>query len=133
MNDEMFVTRFHWDPGNGQPAFREAVLDYFQDSTGTYNSTDATQLWNIQGFPYYQNKLPSNTIGRHDQLHPDHWDVQRAERNLHEVLDHLGNYLPLRGTVAVNGSAHTYTRSSGSWIADGVKVGGLASLRPVRP
>jgi hypothetical protein len=62
MNDEMFLARFHWDTGNGQPAYREAILDYFQDSTGTYNSADATQLWNIQGQPYYQNKLPSNTI-----------------------------------------------------------------------
>jgi hypothetical protein len=122
MNDEMFVMRAHWDSGNGQPGDREAILDYFQDSTGTYNSTDATLLWNIQGQPYYQNKLPSNTLTDNTNFTP----ITGTFNNQIEVYGRYSTVLPsvaISGTVAVNGSAHTYTRSAGSWIADGVIVG----------
>ena len=121
MNDEMFLMRFHWDTGNGQPQFRESILDYFQNSTGTYNSTDATLLWNIQGQPYYQNKLPGNR--RDDQTN---WAIGTGRWVQHEMYTKFSTVtgtIAIPGTVTVNATAKTYTRSSGSWIADGVTVG----------
>jgi hypothetical protein len=121
MNDEFFLARFHWDTGNGQPAFREAILDYFQDSSGTYNSTDATLLWNIQGQPYYQNKLPSNTVdGNHDYTFTlgtwNQWEI-------YSKFSTVSGTIVIPGTVTVSASGKTYTRTTGSWIADGVIIG----------
>jgi hypothetical protein len=121
MNDEMFLMRFHWDTGNGQPMFREAILDYFQNSTGTYNSSDATLLWNIQGQPYYQNKLPGNQ--RNDQTN---WTIATGRWVQHEMytkFSTVSGTIPISAAVTVNAAAKTYSRSSGSWIADGVTVG----------
>jgi hypothetical protein len=120
MNDEMFLTRFWWNQGTGQPTFREAILDYFQDSTGTYNSADATLLWNIQGQPYYQNKLPSNTRGDNTNF-----SITTGSWVQHEIYMLFSTVLPLRsvGSVTFNATSHTYTRASGSWIADGVTIG----------
>jgi hypothetical protein len=123
MNDEFFLMRFHWDTGNGQPAFRENVVDYFQNSTGTYNSTNATLLNNIQGQPYYQNKLPSNTPSDSTNFTP----ITGTFANQIEYYAKYSTVTPSKtlssGTVTLNAAAHTYTRASGSWITDGIAVG----------
>jgi hypothetical protein len=123
MNDEFFLLRFHWDTGNGQPAFRENVVDYFQNSTGTYNSTNATLLNNIQGQPYYQNKLPSNTPSDSTNFTP----ITGTFANQVEYYAKYSTVTPSKtlssGTVTLNAAAHSYTRASGSWINDGVLVG----------
>jgi len=121
MNDEMFLMRFHWDVGNGQPLFREAILDYFQNTSGTYNSTNAVLLWNIQGQPYYQNRLPGNT--RSD---PTNWTIATGRWVQHEMyvkFSTVSGKIAIPGTVTLNGSTNTYTRTTGSWITDGVTVG----------
>ena len=121
MNDEMFLMRFHWDTGNGQPTFREAILDYFQNSTGTYNSTDATLLWNIQGQPYYQNKLPGNYAG--DQTN---WNIVTGRWVQHEMYVKFSTTsaaVSVPGTVTLNATAQTYTCSTCDWNALGVHVG----------
>jgi len=121
MNDEMFLMRFHWDTGNGQPTFREAILDYFQNSTGTYNSSDATLLWNIQGQPYYQNKLPGNYAG--DQTN---WNIATGRWVQHEMYVKFSTASPavaVPGTVTLNATAQTYTCSTCDWNALGVRVG----------
>jgi hypothetical protein len=121
MNDEMFLTRFWWNPGTGQPIFREAIFDYFQNATGDYNSTNATLLWNMQGQPYYQNKLPSNTIGDNTNftITTGSW----VQHEIYMLYSTVSGTIPISGTVTVSGSGHTYTRSSGSWINDGITVG----------
>jgi hypothetical protein len=121
MNDEFFLMRLHWDTGNGQPSFRENVFDYFQNSTGTYNSTNATLLMNIQGQPYYQNKLPLNTSDSNTNftITTGRW----VQHEMYQKFSTVGLSASVSGTVTVSGSAHTYTRSTGSWITDGVHVG----------
>lgn len=121
MNDEMFLMRFHWDVGNGQSLFREAILDYFQNTSGTYNSSNAVLLWNIQGQPYYQNRLPGNT--RND---PTNWTIATGRWVQHEMyvkFSTVSGKIAIPGTVTLNGSKNTYTRTTGSWITDGVTVG----------
>jgi hypothetical protein len=121
MNDEMFLMRFHWDTGNGQPMFREAILDYFQNSTGTYNSPDATLLWNIQGAPYYQNKLPGNYAGDNTN-----WTIATGRWVQHEMYVKFSTTspaVPVPGTVTLDATAHTYTCSSCNWSTLGVSVG----------
>jgi hypothetical protein len=121
MNDEMFEMRFHWDTGNGQPAFREAILDYFQDSTGTYNSTDATELWNNQGQPYYQNKLPTNTAG--DQTNFNIATGLWGQWEIDATFSTVAPTVSVPGTVTLNTTAQTYTCSTCNWISLGVNVG----------
>lgn len=120
MNDEMFLARFHWDTGNGQPDTREAILDYFQDSTLTYNSTDATLLWNLQGFPYYQNRLPSNS--RTDTTNFNILTGAFEQWELYMKFSSISGTISA-GNVTLDATAHTYTRTTGSWISDGVQVG----------
>jgi hypothetical protein len=121
MNDEMFLARFHWDTGNGQPSFRESVFDYFQNSSLAYNSTNATLLWNIQGAPYYQNKLPSNTRG--DTTNFSFTTGSWVQHEIYVKFSTFSAPIPITATVTLNASARTYTRSAGSWIADGLHVG----------
>lgn len=120
MNDEMFLARFHWDTGNGQPDTREAILDYFMNSSLAYNSTDATMLWNIQGAPYYQNRLPTNErAGKTNfPILTNQWVQWELYMQFSTVS---GTFSP--GSVTFNATSHTYTRTTGSWIADGVTLG----------
>ncbi len=121
MNDEMFLTRFWWNTGTGQPVFKEAILDYFQDSTLTYNSTDATQLWNMQGQPYYQNKLPSNMIS--DTTNFVFTTGSWVQHEIYVKFSTFAAAVSVPGTVTLNATAQTYTCASCNWTSLGVHIG----------
>ncbi len=121
MNDEMFLTRLHWDTGNGQPSFKEAILDYFQDSGLSYNSSDATMLWNIQGQPYYQNKLPSNTRG--DTTNFTFTTGSWVQHEIYAKFSTTSAAVSVPGTVTLNATAKTYTCSTCNWTTLGINVG----------
>jgi hypothetical protein len=121
MNDEFFLARIHWDTGNGQPKQKENILDYFQNSSLQYNSTDATFLMNIQGQPYYQNKLPNNWVG--DTTNFTITTGSFVQHELYMRFSSVKASVSIPGTVTINGAARTYTRSTGSWITDGVTIG----------
>ena len=131
MNDEMFLYRVYQNPGYSaaDKYFLENILDYGNDWNGTYgnyNSSYAGWLWNIQGVNYVQDQLP-NTAGSGKSagmaynwvIPTGRWYQVEVEQKFNTT--HLIGTIP--GTVAASSSARTFTRSSGSWISDGITNG----------
>jgi len=125
MNDEMFLYHVYQHPSDGDKIFVENILDWFQDSNGQYNSSDATLLWNIQGGvvdpatdAYYQLFQPA--------AHPGDWTMQTGrwvQWEMDQKFNSVLHFPAISGTVTVDATGKTFTRSSGSWVSDGVTVG----------
>ncbi|HMK28176.1 MAG TPA: hypothetical protein VK473_00730 [Terriglobales bacterium] len=127
-NDEIFLYHIYRHPSTGAPTFVENILDYFQNSNGQYNSSDGQFLWNIQGSVvdpntgrYYQ----QDVIAHSAAMGTINWPIPTGrwvQWEIRQKFNTVHKFPTIAGTVIVNAAAKTFTRSQGSWIADGVTV-----------